>query len=77
MLQYHHCNPQATKANTMTQAEFDRQVNQEAHRLADLGAAMWEARQLQEEAEARRVEWEQIERQNSYLRACGQQGMGW
>jgi hypothetical protein len=60
----------------MTQAEFDKQVNQEAHRLADLGAAKWEARLRQEEEEARRIEWLQVQRQNHYLNMTGQIGIG-
>lgn len=60
----------------MTQAEFDKQVAQDAQRLIEQGAAKWEARQLQEEAEARRIEWLQIQRQNHYLSMTYQIGVG-
>lgn len=60
----------------MTQAEFDKQVAQDAQRLIEQGAKQWEARQLQEEAEARRIEWLQVQRQNHALRMSGQIGVG-
>ena len=54
----------------MTQAEFDKQVNQDAQRLIEQGAKRWE------EAEARRIEWLQVQRQNHYLNATYQIGVG-
>ena len=54
----------------MTQAEFDKQVAQDAQRLIEQGAKQWE------EAEARRIEWQQVQRQNDYLRMTGQIGVG-
>ena len=61
----------------MTQAEFDKQVAQDAQRLIEQGSAQWEALILQQDAEARRIEWMQIQRQNNHLSAIRQQGMGW
>jgi hypothetical protein len=56
----------------MTQAEFDKQVAQDAQRLIEQGAKKWE----QQEAEARRIEWLQVQRQNNYLSMTGQIGVG-
>jgi len=56
----------------MTQAEFDKQVAQDAQRLIEQGAKRWE----EQEAEARRIEWLQVQRQNHYLRMTGQIGIG-
>jgi hypothetical protein len=56
----------------MTQAEFDKQVAQDAQRLIEQGAKRWE----QQEAEARRIEWLQVQRQNHYLNMTGQIGVG-
>ena len=56
----------------MTQAEFDKQVAQDAQRLIEQGAKRWE----EQEAEARRIEWLQIQRQNNYLSMTGQIGVG-
>lgn len=56
----------------MTQAEFDKQVAQDAQRLIEQGAKQWE----QQEAEARRIEWLQVQRQNHYLSMTGQIGIG-
>lgn len=56
----------------MTQAEFDKQVAQDAQRLIEQGAKKWE----QQEAEARRIEWLQVQRQNHYLSMTGQIGIG-
>ena len=62
----------------MTQAEFNQLVNQDIQRLVEKGAAEWEAQQRREEAEAeaRRVEWMQVQRQNHYLSMTGQIGVG-
>jgi hypothetical protein len=54
----------------MTQAEFDKQVAQDAQRLMEQGAKQWE------EQEARRIEWLQVQRQNHYLSMTGQMGVG-
>jgi hypothetical protein len=54
----------------MTQAEFDKQVAQDAQRLMEQGAKQWE------EAEARRIEWLQVQRQNHYLSMTYQIGVG-
>jgi hypothetical protein len=56
----------------MTQAEFDKQVAQDAQRLTEQGAKRWE----EQEAEARRIEWLQVQRQNHYLNMTGQIGIG-
>ena len=56
----------------MTQAEFDKQVAQDAQRLNEQGAKKWE----QQEAEARHIEWLQVQRQNHYLSMTGQIGIG-
>jgi hypothetical protein len=56
----------------MTQAEFDKQVAQDAQRLIEQGAKRWE----EQEAEARRIEWLQVQRQNNYLSMTGQIGVG-
>ena len=56
----------------MTQAEFDKQVSQDAQRLIEQGAKRWE----EQEAEARRIEWLQVQRQNHYLSMTGQIGVG-
>jgi hypothetical protein len=56
----------------MTQAEFDKQVAQDAQRLIEQGAEKWK----QQEAEARRIEWLQVQRQNHYLNMTGQIGIG-
>jgi hypothetical protein len=56
----------------MTQAEFDKQVAQDAQRLIEQGAKRWE----EQEAEARRIEWLQVQRQNNYLSMTGQIGIG-
>jgi len=56
----------------MTQAEFDKQVAQDAQRLIEQGAKRWE----EQEAEARRIEWLQIQRQNHYLQQTYQIGIG-
>jgi hypothetical protein len=56
----------------MTQAEFDKQVAQDAQRLIEQGAKRWE----QQEAEARRIEWLQVQRQNHYLNMTYQIGIG-
>ena len=56
----------------MTQAEFDKQVAQDAQRLIEQGAEKWK----QQEAEARRIEWLQIQRQNHELRMTYQIGVG-
>jgi len=56
----------------MTQAEFDKQVAQDAQRLIEQGAKRWE----QQEAEARRIEWLQVQRQNHYLQQTYQIGVG-
>jgi hypothetical protein len=62
----------------MTKAEFNQLVNQDIQRLVDKGAAEWESQQCREaaEAEARRVEWMQVQRQNHYLRTTYQIGIG-
>jgi methionine synthase II (cobalamin-independent) len=66
------------KETEMTQAEFNQLVNQDIQRLVEKGAAEWEAQQRREaaEAEARRVEWLQVQRQNHYLSMTGQIGVG-
>ena len=56
----------------MTQAEFDKQVAQDAQRLIEQGAEKWK----QQEAEARRIEWQQVQRQNHYLSMTYQIGIG-
>ena len=55
----------------MKQAEFDKQVAQDAQRLMEQGAKQWE-----QQEEARRIEWLQVQRQNHSLRMSGQIGVG-